>query len=175
MTIPQTLRCLAVAPQGAPSRVLTRARGILLDQLLAKRIYRYVRPDGKAFRIALKKRPKGTKVRAFKDQWVSKHQVRDEDLLPKPGWLRFGFPRSYNSDLLEAMLALVESGFEDRSVLDDPLDQIEQRRGKDGRWRLENSLNGKMLVNVGRKGQASKWITLQAMIVLRHFGRIVCR
>jgi hypothetical protein len=31
---------------------------------------------------------------------------------------------------------------------------------------------GKMLADIERKGQPSKWITLGAMIALKHFGRI---
>jgi len=172
MTLPQALRCLAVAPPGVPKTKLKKARDLLVDQLLTIRVYRYVRPDAKAYYAALDKRPKGMKVREFKVRWLSKHKVLDEDLLPKPGWLRFGFPRSYNPDLLEAMLALVELGAKHTPVLDDPLDHIEKKRCKEGRWKLDDSLNGKMLADIERKGQPSKRVTLRAMTVLKHFGRI---
>ncbi len=171
MTLPQTLRSLAIAPPGLPQRKLRAARDLLIDQLLAVRVHRYVRPDAKAYHAALDKRPKGTTVRELKAEWLSKHDVRDEDLVPKPGWLRFGFPRHYNPDLLEAMLALAESRVRLVSVLDEALDHIENKRGDDGRWKLDDSLNGKMLANIERKGKPSKWITLRAMIVLKHFGR----
>ncbi len=46
------------------------------------------------------------------------------------------------------------------------------QRGTDGRWILDDSLNGKMYADIERKGKPSKWITLRAMTVLRHFGRI---
>ena len=39
-----------------------------------------------------------------------------------------------------------------------------------GTWKLENSLNGKMWVDVEKKGQPSKWLTLTALRVLTHFG-----
>lgn len=172
MTLPQTLRCLAVAPPGVPKMKLKKARDLLVDQLLTIRVYRYVRPDAKAYYVALDRRPKGMKVREFKARWLSKHKVLDEELLPKPGWLRFGFPRSYNPDLLEAMLALAELRVRHTPVLDDALDHIEKKRGKDGRWKLDDSLNGKMLANIERKGKPSKWVTLRAMIVLKHFGRL---
>jgi len=48
---------------------------------------------------------------------------------------------------------------------------VESRRGADGRWKLDDSLNGKMLADVEKKGRPSKWITLRAAIVLQHFGR----
>ncbi len=172
MTLPQTLRCWAAAPDGVPVRERAKVVKLLARQLLAMRVYRYVRPDLKAFCEAVAERPKGMTVREFKAAWLSEHKVKDKDLLPKPGWLRFGFPRHYNSDVLEAMLALAESGVGPARALEDPLDHIEKKRGKDGRWELDDSLNGKMLANVERKGQPSKWITLRAMIVLKHFGRL---
>ncbi len=42
-----------------------------------------------------------------------------------------------------------------------------------GRWKLDDSLNGKMLADIERKGKPSKWITLRAMTVLQHFKRIL--
>ena len=171
MALPQTLRSLAAAPPGVPRSPLKKARDLLVEQLLAIRIYRYVRPDAKAFHAAVAKRPKGMKVREFKARWLTTHEVSDDELLPKPGWLRFGFPRHYNPDLLEAMLALAESGVKHTPVLDEALDHIEKKRGTDGRWKLDDSLNGKMLAEIERKGKPSKWITLRALIVLKHFGR----
>jgi hypothetical protein len=170
MTLPQTLRCLAVAPDGVPQRELKKLRDLLVGQLLAIGACRYVRPDARAYHAAVPQRPKGMKIREFKGQWLSKHDVTDDELLPKPGWLRFGFPRSYNPDLLEAMLALTEQRVRYSPLLDEALHHIEKKRGPDGRWKLDHSLNGKMLADVERKGQPSKWITLRAMIVLRQFG-----
>ena len=175
MTLPQTLRCIAVAPPGVPKREVKRLRDLLVKQLLAVRGYRYVRPDAKEYRAASKQRPKGTTLEVFKADWLAKHKVKNEDLQPKKRWLRFGFPRSYNPDLLEAMLALAEAGVGHRPILDDALDHIEKKRSKDGRWKLEDSLNGKMLADVERKGRPSKWVTLRAMYVLKHFGRLEVR
>lgn len=172
MTLPQTLRALAVAPPGVPTTPLKKARELLVKQLLAVRIYHYVRPDAKAFYAAVAKRPKGMKVRELKAQWLARHPVSDGELMPKPGWRRFGFPRHYNPDLLEAMLALAELGVKHQPVLDEALDHIEKKRGADGCWKMDDSLNGKMLADVERKGRPSKWITLRALIVLQDFGRI---
>ena len=172
MTLPQTLRCVAAAPPAAPKARLKRLRALLVEQLLSVRVYRYVRPDVKEYRTAVRRRPKGMTERVFREAWLREHRYRDDQLVPKPGWRRFGFPRSYNSDILEAMLALAEARVKYRPVLDDPLDHIERKRGRDGRWRLDDSLNGKMLANIERKGHPSKWITLRAMIVLKHFGRL---
>jgi len=172
MTLPQTLRCLAMAPPGASRGEMDRLRALLVRQLLDVRVYQYVRPDVKAYYAALAARPKGVAERVVRLRWLDDHTYRDGELLPKPGWKRFGFPRSYNPDLLEALLALAEVGAEPDPAMDDALDHVESKRGPDGRWKLDDSLNGKMLADIERKGRPSKWITLRAMIVMKHFGRM---
>jgi hypothetical protein len=171
MTLPQTLRALTAAPDLAPSRELERLRALLVPRLLENRVHRYVRPDAREFRRQAGRRPEAQTFRAFKARYLRAHPLPRAELLPKPGWLRFGFPRSYNPDLLEGLLALAECGERYHPALDEALDQVEAKRGRDGRWRLEDSLNGKMLADVERKGRPSKWITLRALTVLRHFGR----
>jgi len=172
MTLPQTLRCVAVAPSGVPKQKLKDLREVLVKELLSVRVYQYVRADAKLYRVAVKKRPKGVKEREVRDAWLAKHKVRPSELVAKPGWLRFGFPNSYNPDLLEAMLALADVGAGHDRRMNDALDHIEAKRRPDGTWKMEESLNGKMLANVERKGRASKWITLRALTVLQHFGRL---
>ncbi len=176
MTIPQTLRALAAAPEGVPADVLDPWRDLLVSQLLEMRVYRYVRPDAKRFyeisRLPPKgERPPGTTFAEFKAAYLAEHPRGPEEWRPKQGWTRFGFPHSYNPDLLQGMLALAELGVDHDPVLDEALDLIESKRGKDGRWRMESSLNGKMLADVEAKAEPSKWITLHALTVLRHFGR----
>ncbi len=172
MSLPQTLRCVNVAPPAVAKASMRALRDVLIEQMLGIRVYQFVRPDAKLYHIAVRTRPKGVAERTVREEWMQTHRVPDDQLLPKPGWLRFGFPRSYNPDLLEAMLALADAGVRHQPVLDDPLDHIERKRLTDGRWRLDDSLNGKMLADIERKGQPSKWITLRAMIVLSHFGRL---
>jgi hypothetical protein len=36
-------------------------------------------------------------------------------------------------------------------------------------WLLENTMNGKMWVDVEAKGKPSKWVTFRALRVLQHF------
>jgi hypothetical protein len=173
MTIPQTLRALAVAPARACGRELGELERLLVQRLLGVRVFRYVRPDARRFYTELlPRRMAGTTLRAFKQKYVAQHPEEALELAPKQGWLRFSFPHSYNPDLLEALLALSELGVPHDPALDEALDHVEAKRGGDGRWKLEGSLNGKMLAAIEKKGAPSKWITLNALTVLRHFGRI---
>jgi len=86
-------------------------------------------------------------------------------------WFKFGFPLSYTSDVLEALLALVEAGYGRDPRLTNALALVESKRGADGRWLLKHSLNGKMWIDVEAKGQPSKWVTLRALRVLKGAGR----
>ncbi|HLB45662.1 MAG TPA: hypothetical protein VJL59_01425 [Anaerolineales bacterium] len=86
-------------------------------------------------------------------------------------WFKFGFPLSYTSDVLEASLALCEAGCGRDARLTNAIELVISKRDADGRWAMKHSLNGKMWVDVEKKGQPSKWVTLRAMRVLKAAGR----
>jgi hypothetical protein len=88
----------------------------------------------------------------------------------KPGWLRFSFPHSYNSDLLEVVLLLGEAGASYDDVIEDGLRLILSRRRKDGMWSMVGGLNGKMHGELDRKGAPSPWITYRALLAFKRFG-----
>ena len=85
--------------------------------------------------------------------------------IARPGWLKLSFPLMYQSDLLELLTTFSELGIKDPR-LDDALILLLKKRGPDGKWLLESSVNGKMNVQIEKKGLPSKWITLRAMKVL---------
>ena len=82
-------------------------------------------------------------------------------------WFKFGFPLSYWSDVLETTAALVELGCGSDSRLAQAFQMILSKQDAQGRWKLENSLNGKMWIDIEKKGEPSKWITLRALRVLK--------
>jgi len=90
---------------------------------------------------------------------------------PKPGWLRFGFPLSYNSDVLEALAALAGVGETRRAEYEAALAVVRDAAEPEMRWLMRNSFNGKMYGDVEKKGKPSKWLTLRALQVLDHFAR----
>lgn len=172
MTLPQTLRAIAATPAAVPNSTRSRVRQTLVGELLGIRVYRYARPDHPEYRAAVRRRPKGMPATDVRDRWMAQHRYSLDQLAPKERWKRFGFPRSYNPDLLEAMLALAELEVPYDPAMEEALEHIERKRGRDGRWKMDDSLNGQMQASVERKGAASKWITLRALTVLQHFGRI---
>lgn len=93
----------------------------------------------------------------------------DPERLSKPGWLKYGFPLMYQTDSLEILLILTRLGVRDPRM-DEAVELLRSKRRSDGRWKLENSFNGKTLVDIERKGEASKWITARALWVLDAYG-----
>jgi len=85
--------------------------------------------------------------------------------ISRPGWLRLGFPLMYQTDILELLSLFTELGIRDPR-LEDALEILREKQTPDGKWLLESSNNGKMLVRIEQKGKPSKWITLQAYQVL---------
>jgi hypothetical protein len=172
MTLPQTLRAVAVAPSNVSKRTRSGLRRTLVEEMLGIHVFRYVRPDLEDFKAAIRNRPKGMRQCDVRDHWIAKKPYPPDKLVAKDRWKRFGFPRSYNPDILEAMLALCEVGAPYDPAMEEALELIERKRGPDGRWKMEDSLNGKMQAAVERKGAASKWVTFRALRVLQSYDRL---
>jgi hypothetical protein len=85
-------------------------------------------------------------------------------------WFRLGFPLSYWSDVLETVANLVELGYGADPRVQPAVEWLLAKQDAQGRWKLENSLNGKMWVDIERRGKPSKWVTLRAMRVLQRIG-----
>ncbi len=82
-------------------------------------------------------------------------------------WFKLGFPLSYWSDVLEIIAVLVDAGCGSDPRLENALKFILDKQDAQGRWKMENSLNGKMWADIEKKGKPSKWVTLRALRVLR--------
>jgi hypothetical protein len=82
-------------------------------------------------------------------------------------WFKLGFPLSYWSDILETMQVLVGLGYAGDPRLEAATRWLLGKQDKQGRWKLENSLGGKMWVDIEERGRPSKWITLRALRVVK--------
>lgn len=106
-------------------------------------------------------------------EFILVHHVhkRSHDLskASKPGWTRFGFPRMYQTDVLEILWLLTRLGYRDNRT-DEALDVVCSKRGKDGRWNLDDTFNDKFAVPIETRGQPSRWVTLRALEILSRLG-----
>lgn len=87
----------------------------------------------------------------------------------KPGWLRLGFPLMYQTDILEILDILTRLGVKDERM-QDAMDIVVSKQDDQGRWILENTFNGRFITNIETKGKPSKWITLNAIRVLKKYN-----
>lgn len=82
-------------------------------------------------------------------------------------WFRFGFPRGYQSDILETLGTLARLGSPPHSRLEGAIILVMDKRRPDGRWESESVSPVALEVGIDRPGTPSKWITLRASQVLK--------
>jgi hypothetical protein len=73
--------------------------------------------------------------------------------------------------VLETVENLVDLGYGADTRLDHAFDLILSKRDAEGRWAMEDSLNGQTWARIEAKGKPSKWVTLRALRTLRKAGR----
>ena len=187
MVLPQVLLCFGEVPPEQRSPAIQAAIDWIAQELQDHQVYIYLPGNNKAWQAIRKQLPRkraDLPEGETRQSWTAKAKARFlaeqgvGELEPKPIWTRFGFPLNYNSDILEAMVALAIAGAPMSQALEKPLQVIRDKRttggpalsNAEGVWILEKSLNGQMWVDVEVKGQPSKWITFFALMVLDHFA-----
>lgn len=74
----------------------------------------------------------------------------------------------YQTDALEILGILTKLGYKDKRM-QEAVDFVVSKQNTQGRWVLENTFNGRFQVNIEEKGKPSKWVTLNALKVLKRF------
>jgi len=178
MAQPKLLLCFSMIPVEKRSSAVNSAVRVLLANLLGTELFVYVPGRQKEWQEILAHPPKRAELKKGETVkgWIASERERflraqgAGSRRPKPGWLKFGFPLHYNSDIMEAMYSLALLGVPMSPRLNKPLQVIREKMTKEGTWILENSLNGKMLVDVEVRGKPSKWLTYFGHHVLLHFS-----
>jgi hypothetical protein len=105
-------------------------------------------------------------------EYVLAHHIykksHDYDSISKPGWLKFGFPLMYQTDIVEILNILLKLECRDKRM-QEAVDIVVSKQNERGKWILENTYNGRFQTNIEQKGKPSKWITLNALRVLKYF------
>ena len=88
-------------------------------------------------------------------------------------WFRFGFPRSYQADVLQMAFVLTKLGYGKDGRLQPVVDFIANKQLPVGGWTLEETWN-QLIVPFTKpsKVKPNQWITWQAYFVLVKNGRI---
>lgn len=177
MALPKLLLCFAEVPPAERSPALLQAIDWITEELVSHQVFVYLPSNEKAWDEV---RPRSKRKADYPQGWTPDTWRDSErtrflaergmgELQPKTVWTRFGFPLNYNSDILEAMVALATADAPMSEKLESPLQIIRNKRTKDGVWLMEKSLNGQMWADVEVKGNPSKWLTVFALLVLDHF------
>lgn len=87
----------------------------------------------------------------------------------KPGWLHFGFPLMYQTDVLDILDILVREGIHDERM-EDAFRLVLQKQNDKGRWLLDNTYaSDRLLIPMGNKDEEGKWITLRSLRVIKGY------
>jgi hypothetical protein len=167
MLTPKILLFLGEVPRDAWPRGSVKLRDACLSALRDKEVFRSLPAAYGEFKdevLTVRK----AELAETKAAFLEKHQPLE--YREKKGWLRLGYPLSYNSDALDSLLALAAVGEKRRAEYQPAIEVVTQAADDRLRWKLGNTFNGKMLADVETKGQPSKWVTLRALLALEHFG-----
>ncbi|MBK8517107.1 MAG: hypothetical protein IPL55_12760 [Saprospiraceae bacterium] len=86
-----------------------------------------------------------------------------------PNFLKLYYPGRWYYDILRALDYFQSAHIDYDNRMDEALDLILSKKTKDGLWKLAVKHSGKIHFEMEKSGQPSRWNTLRAMRVLRHF------
>ena len=86
-------------------------------------------------------------------------------------WLIFSFPWFSGYNILRGLSILTKLNYTDDERLKDSLESLIRKRRSDGAWILEKAPTGRMHTNIETVGEPSKWITLNALSVLKRMNK----
>jgi hypothetical protein len=101
-----------------------------------------------------------------RDPAVADYPMPSRDTNPASAWFKAGFPAGYVTDVIQNLEVLAELGHANDPRLQNALRWVEAQQDQ-GRWINRYAYNGKIVVDIERQGQPSKWVTLRACTVLR--------
>ncbi len=87
-----------------------------------------------------------------------------------PRFLMLSYPSRWFYDILRALDYFSTAGVGYDPRMHDALDVLRQKRRQDGSWPLQAKHAGQVHFDMETPGQPSRWNTLRALRVLRHFG-----
>jgi hypothetical protein len=163
MLTPKELMLLAEVPRELWPDGAEELRDECVAKLRDKQVFRCLPVESREFGDAVWS-AKPAERDGMRERFLAEHP--ELHYKEKAGWLRFGYPLSYNSDVLEALWALARIGEPPHPEFSAAVDVVRNAADPQMRWKLRNSFNGKMLADIETKSRPSKWLTLRALQVL---------
>jgi hypothetical protein len=85
-------------------------------------------------------------------------------------WIMLSFPSRWKYDILRALDYFQFVGIEYDPRMQDAIDILEKKRRKDNKWPVQAKHPGQTHFDMEKTGGPSRWNTLRALRVLKHFG-----
>jgi hypothetical protein len=89
--------------------------------------------------------------------------------IARKDWYQLGYPHMWDTDLLEIVKVLIDSGIRDERI-DEAVRFIRSKANEKGRWLQEGRFSDRLLVRLERKGEESRSVTLEALSALERIG-----
>ncbi len=166
MTIPKILFALSAMPEKKRTPRVNKGIDLCVKRLLDNQIYIYLPEKTNEWRkLVEEKKLKGQEYADEKKNFIQKHSPLKKK--PKVGWTKFRFPLN-NSDALDAMRALVSANVEYSSEMESSIELIISKN-QNGKWLNEKEYRSPFYTIIEPINSESKWLTLHALITLKHF------
>jgi hypothetical protein len=110
-------------------------------------------------------------------EFVLQHRLFRSDrtgAIINPSFLMLSYPSRWFYDILRALDYFRSAGAGYDPRMQDALDVLLQKRRKDGSWPLQAKHAGQVHFDMETPGQPSRWNTLRALRVMKHFGDDLC-
>jgi hypothetical protein len=103
-------------------------------------------------------------------EYLLEHRIykrsHQKNVIAREEWTQFGFPLMWKIDALEILNILGKLKIKDERM-QDAIALVLSKQNQNGKWILEKTFNGRVQVNIEKKGKESKWITLNALRALK--------
>ncbi|NOQ74920.1 MAG: hypothetical protein GQ574_23095 [Crocinitomix sp.] len=113
-------------------------------------------------------------ARKSAEEFILIHQLFISDRTGKiiyKGFLRMPYPCRWKYDILRALDYFQYSGRKWDERMKPAIDFLLSKRKKDGTWNVQAKHPGEIHFEMEKAGKSSRWNTLRAMRVLKHFER----
>lgn len=84
----------------------------------------------------------------------------------RPEWQQLGYPRMWDTDILEMLDVLAKLDKWDRRMRS-ALEIVLSKQDDEGHWTMERSFNERFLTSIEKDGRPSRWVTLRALTMLK--------
>jgi hypothetical protein len=107
------------------------------------------------------------------EEFILKHRLfrsdRTGEIIDKR-YLLLSYPSRWRYDILRSLDYFTSAGSKYDPRMQDAIEIVLKKRRKDGRWPVQGRHAGRTHFEMEKTGGSSRWNTLRALRVLRHFG-----